>query len=97
MNKCHSGKCMWSLISHILLVVGGLNWGVYGASMLLGHEEPWNLVTMLLGSMPMVEAIVYVLVGLAAIVSIFGCKCAKCMSCTCTADGSTNTGSTMPQ
>jgi len=38
------------------------------------------VVNLLLGSWPVVEGIVYVLVGIAAIVKIFGCRCKKCMA-----------------
>lgn len=51
-----------------LLVVGGLNWGLVGVGYLMGSN--WNVVNMLLGSWPMVEAVVYILVGLAAL--LFG-------------------------
>jgi uncharacterized membrane protein YuzA (DUF378 family) len=61
----------------VLVLVGGLNWGLVGAGMLAGGAG-WNLVNMLLGAWPMVEAIVYLLVGIAAIMMIVGCKCAKC-------------------
>lgn len=44
----------------ILLVVGGINWGLVGAA-------DWNLVEMLLGAWPMVVKLVYVLVGLSAL------------------------------
>lgn len=46
-------------IAFWLLVIGGLNWGLSA----LG----WNVVNMILGSWPMVENIVYILVGLSAI------------------------------
>jgi len=45
------------MVAFLLLVVGGLNWGLVGLF-------NFNLVTMLLGSMPMVERVVYILVGL---------------------------------
>lgn len=48
-------------IAFILVVVGGLNWG------LVGINEGWNLVHMLLGWSMVVERAVYVLVGLSAI------------------------------
>lgn len=60
-----------------LLVVGGLNWGLVGVGMLLGSD--WNVVNMLLGSWPIVEAIVYILVGVAAVMKCFGCRCKTCM------------------
>ncbi len=47
------------MIAFVLVIVGGLNWGLYA----LGY----NLVSMLVGSWPMVEKAVYVLVGLSAV------------------------------
>lgn len=79
-GKC-GGGCTFSLIAKILLIIGGLNWGLVGASMVLDSATSWNLVSMLLGSMPIVEGIVYLVVGLAAVMSIFGCKCKKCATC----------------
>ena len=63
------------VITFILLVVGGLNWGLVGAL-------DFNLVEKLLGAWPSVEKLVYVLVGLSAIVELVTHK--KC----CTACGS---------
>ena len=84
-SKCcghGGGMCMMGMIAKVLLVVGGLNWGVYGVGMLMGND--WNAVSMLLGSMPMVEGVVYVLVGLVAVMEIFGgCRCAKCTGGAC--------------
>ena len=62
-------------ISFILLVIGGLNWGLVGINM------NWNLVHMLLGSWPTVENVVYILVGLSAIVEVVGHK-SNCKCCT---------------
>ncbi len=56
---------MLSQVTRILVVVGGINWGLVGLGMLMGSDL--NVVHMLLGSVPMLEAIVYILVGLAAI------------------------------
>lgn len=49
------------VIAFVLLVVGGINWG------LVGINPSYNLVTMLLGSWPVVEKVVYILVGLSAV------------------------------
>ena len=76
------------MIGKWLVIIGGLNWGILGLGMLMGHAMDWNVVHMILGSWPVVEAIVYILVGIAAVVKIFGCRCKKCMSGTCAADGS---------
>lgn len=48
------------MIAFILVVVGALNWGLVGAF----H---FNLVMTILGSMPWLENLVYILVGLSAI------------------------------
>ena len=85
---CHSmwckGSCTVSLICKILLIVGGLNWGLVGLGMLVGGDSDWNVVHMILGSVSTLEAIVYVLVGIAAAMKIFGCRCHKCMGgCDC--------------
>jgi len=82
-HSCHSyckgSGCTTSLIAKILVIVGGVNWGLVGAGMLL--EADWNLVHMLLLGLPTLEAVVYLLVGVAAVYKIFGCHCGKCMSC----------------
>lgn len=54
------------LIGYILVIVGALNWGLVGLGWLAGAQD-WNLVHMILGSMPQVEALVYVLVGAAGV------------------------------
>jgi uncharacterized membrane protein YuzA (DUF378 family) len=90
-SKC-GGKgscCIFSTISKVFLIVGGLNWGLVGAGILAGSYMEWNLVTLLFGSWPVVEAIVYLLVGVSAIVHIFGCPCKQCkMACgECSVEG----------
>ena len=57
-------------VSWILILVGALNWGLVGLGMLRGGMG-WNVVNMLLGSWPMVESLVYVLVGLSAVYELF--------------------------
>lgn len=58
---------MMSLVARILVIVGGVNWGLVGIGMLLGKGDAWNVVRMILGSVSWLEAIVYVLVGVAAV------------------------------
>jgi hypothetical protein len=55
------------MIAFILLVIGGLNWGLVGAF-------EFDLVATLFGDMSTVSRIVYVLVGLSALVEIFTYK-----------------------
>lgn len=80
---CCGGGCTTGMIAKILVIIGGINWGLIGLGMLLGKMDAWNMVHMVLGSVPMLEGIVYVLVGVAAVMKIFGCKCKKCMNGSC--------------
>jgi uncharacterized membrane protein YuzA (DUF378 family) len=58
-----------------LVIIGALNWGLVGALNM-------NLVEKLLGAWPMVERIVYVLVGLSGLAMLASTKCCmKCESC----------------
>lgn len=82
----HNGKycsgwshgCIFRKIRKVLLLVGGFNWGLVGVGMLMGSDL--NVVHMLLGAWPVVEGVVYVLVGLAAVFKLIGCRCHKCMT-----------------
>ena len=53
-------------VAFILVIVGGLNWGLVGLAGFMGGAD-WNVVRMLLGGWPSVESLVYVLVGLSAV------------------------------
>jgi uncharacterized protein len=53
------------IIAFLLVVVGALNWGLLGLGALMGSD--WNVVHMILGSLPQLENIVYLLVGLSGI------------------------------
>ena len=61
------------VVTFILLVVGGLNWGLVGAF-------DYDLVASLLGAWPSLISIVYVLVGLSAIVELVTHK-KDCKAC----------------
>lgn len=77
-------KCTPAVVGKYLLVAGGLNWGLVGVAMLTGgNVTDWNIVHMLTGSIPALEAVVYVLVGLSAVMKLVGCKCKKCMDAGC--------------
>lgn len=60
------------MVAWILLVVGGLNW------LLVAFD--WNLVEALLGSWPSLVKLVYILVGLSALLELFTHKknCSVC-------------------
>ena len=53
-------------IAYILLVIGGLNWGIIGA-------VQTNVVDQLLGRLPYVVPGLYIVIGLAAIYVIIAC------------------------
>ena len=77
---CCKKGCSMKQVAKLLVVVGGINWGLVGLGMLLGKTlESWNLVHLIFGSMPALEGIVYVLVGLSAVMVLMGCKCKKCI------------------
>ena len=65
-------------IAFILLIIGGLNWGLAGLGAFL--QSNWNVVNLLIGRWPTVEWIVYVLVGLAAIYEVVTHK-QNCKNC----------------
>lgn len=71
--------CTGSMIAKIILLIGGLNWGLVGIGGLLGKN--YNLVNLAFGSMPKVEFAIYIIVGLAAIIKCIGCGCRKCRMC----------------
>ncbi len=73
MNQ-NGGCCPICKLVGLLVIVGALNWGLIGAFNL-------NLVNQLLGSMPMVEKIIYILVGLAGLLKIVSCF--KPCPCSC--------------
>ena len=77
---CKKG-CICKKIAKILVIFGGLNWGLVGLGLLLNKD--WNLVHAILGSMPSLEAIIYLLVGISAVMLIIRCKCKKCSGGSC--------------
>ncbi|HBG27031.1 MAG: DUF378 domain-containing protein [Planctomycetes bacterium GWF2_41_51] len=55
------------VIVWVLLIIGGLNWGLVGLF-------EFNLVAALFGEMSILSRIIYVLVGFAALYDIFAIK-----------------------
>ena len=53
-----------SLLATILLIIGGLNWGLVGLLNL-------DIVALIFGSMSLLSRVVYVVIGIAAIYSLF--------------------------
>ena len=52
-----------NIITLLLIIVGGINWGLVGAFQ-------FNLVEALFGAMPPLPAVIYILVGLSALYQI---------------------------
>ena len=50
-------------VAYVLVLVGGLNWGLYAFG--------YNLVNLLFGTLPILEQAVYGLVGLSALLLCF--------------------------
>lgn len=60
------GNMKWvELVATLLVVVGAVNWGLVGLGGFMGAN--WNVVNMVLGSMPQLEWLVYVLVGVSGL------------------------------
>ncbi len=75
-KKC---VCTPAMIGKVLVIIGAVNWGLVGLGGLFSGD--WNVVKMILGGWPVVENIVYLLVGIAGVMMIFGCRCKACTSC----------------
>lgn len=64
--------CGLHKVALVLLVIGGINWGLVGAF-------SYNLVDALFGAWPVVVRVVYVLVGLSALAMLgYGKCCGNC-------------------
>ena len=68
------------MVAFVLAMVGALNWGLIGIGGFMSTDL--NVVGMILGSMPMLEWAVYVLVGLSAVYLVITHKgtCTVCAS-----------------
>ena len=53
-----------NMVADILLIIGGLNSGLVGVA-------DWNLVEALFGAWPVLVSLIYVLVGLSALYSLW--------------------------
>ena len=52
------------MAAKILLIIGGLNWGVMGVASI-------NVLGMVFGSIPLLLSLIYILVGLAAVYDLY--------------------------
>jgi uncharacterized protein len=65
-----------TLVAVVLVIIGAVNWGLVGLGGLLGTNL--NVVNLLVGSWPVVENIVYLLVGIAGLYKAYLCLGKKC-------------------
>ena len=68
---CMGRYCSVHKVAAALVFVGALNWGLVGLFR-------FNLVMQLLGSWPTLERIIYVLVGISALMMLMTGKCKMC-------------------
>jgi uncharacterized membrane protein YuzA (DUF378 family) len=68
-----------SMIAMILVVVGALNWGLVGLGNLISSNL--NLVNLLFGQWPVLESIVYLLVGVSGLLLLSLLVTKKCPVC----------------
>lgn len=57
----------WS--SLILVIIGAINWGLVGIGGFI--DANWNVVNLLVGSIPGLESLIYLLVGLAGLYELY--------------------------
>jgi hypothetical protein len=54
-------------IAYILVVIGALNWGLVGLNSFSATDYSWDVVTLILGGVPWLAAVVYLLVALSGL------------------------------
>lgn len=76
MGCCSTSSCGGCKFGYTLIMIGSINWGLVGISSFLGQDL--NVIHMITGIYPAIEAAIYILIGLAAISKLFKlCKCCK--------------------
>ena len=70
-----------SVVAVVLTIIGGINWGLVGLGDMLAMNL--NVVNLLVGAWPIVEQIVYLLVGLSALLVAYAHATNNCGMCTC--------------
>jgi uncharacterized membrane protein YuzA (DUF378 family) len=75
-------------IAFIVLIIGGLNWGLYGLFSI-------DIIESLLGGIPMIARLVYVAVGVATLYVLieYSKTSCNCSSCDCSSKKSCNSSS----
>jgi uncharacterized membrane protein YuzA (DUF378 family) len=53
----------------VLVIVGALNWGLVGVGQFF--DANWNVVNLIFGSIPALESVIYLVVGLAGLYELY--------------------------
>lgn len=88
-KKCGKSMCAASWTAWVLVIIGGLNWALVGIGMFASKNL--NVVNLIFGKIMWLEAVIYILVGLAAVAIMCGCRCKKCCKGKCV-DGKCESG-----
>jgi len=78
MSNYTKNSCTTSITLKTIVIIGGITWGLIGLGMILGSIGNWNIINIIFGSVPVLEAVLYIIIGVAAVMMIFDCKCKKC-------------------
>lgn len=73
-------------IVKFLVFLGAFNWGLVGLGMFGNYYMDLNLVKYIFSSWPVFEAVVYLIIGTASLVYVFGYSCKSCKKKTCCSD-----------
>lgn len=59
-------------LAMVLVIAGALNWGLMGlAGYIVEDANAWNVVNILFGTVPSIEWLIYLLIGLAGLYEIY--------------------------
>ena len=83
--------CTTSMVIKSLVIIGGIDLGLIGLGMILGSLGNWNVIDLIVGSSPILEAVVYIVIGVAAVMMIFDCNCSECKGKNTSTSTSTST------
>lgn len=70
----HHKKSGLHMTAWVLVIIGALNWGLVGIGNFIGGMYSWDVVDLILGGISWLANIIYILVGLSALVLLFGKK-----------------------
>ena len=58
-------------IAKVLVIIGAINWGLVGLNSFSVIDYSWDLVSLVLGSVPWLAAIVYLLIAISGLYGLF--------------------------